>query len=454
MNIFKRIFKSQSLINVGKLMTGTLVGQLLSVLFVPILSRIYGPTLYGDLAVFTSISTLISGFLGFGLFSAIMISKTDEEAFGVYKIIIYSSIVIAFLLFIISIGLSPYVKLFKSSLNYQITCGIIFLLIILGICTNSTYAWLNRLGKYNVLLWNPIITPIVSYSISLTLGLLNFKSYGLILGSLIASIFTLIHMFRYIGKVKIKLDVLTVKKILNINRDFILYQYPAGLASILSGQLPVILLSFFFGNTIVGYFSLTQRLLAIPGTLIGTSVNRVYIKNVAAISHWSNDACTYTFKTIKKGMKLYFVPAILLITFGDILIPLFLGQNWAEASKYLRIMVLWELFATTSGCTAGFASVIGRQKYNLLASVAILLSDILLMITVALIYKNPILTISAFAFGHILIHIVFYNTLFNLDIRTKGQYKKYAFGYLFVVLLVSIIIRSVLLYFDLVKSFF
>ena len=82
----KRLLGNKTIQNISKMMTGTMLGQILSVIMVPITTRLYGAEAYGDLAVLTSVASIFISFLGFGLAAAIMVERSDEDASQTYKL--------------------------------------------------------------------------------------------------------------------------------------------------------------------------------------------------------------------------------------------------------------------------------------------------------------------------------------------------------------------------------
>jgi O-antigen/teichoic acid export membrane protein len=66
--------------DVLKLVTGTTLAQVITVLASPVITRLYGPEAFGFLAVFTSITSIIGVVACMRYELAIMLPKTDEEA--------------------------------------------------------------------------------------------------------------------------------------------------------------------------------------------------------------------------------------------------------------------------------------------------------------------------------------------------------------------------------------
>jgi lipopolysaccharide exporter len=66
--------------DVLKLVTGTTLAQVITVLAAPVISRLYGPEAFGFLTLFTSITSIIGVIACMRYELAIMLPKTDEEA--------------------------------------------------------------------------------------------------------------------------------------------------------------------------------------------------------------------------------------------------------------------------------------------------------------------------------------------------------------------------------------
>ena len=67
--------------DVLKLVTGTTLAQVITVLAAPVLTHLYGPEAFGFLAIFTSITSILGVNRLHGAYElAIMLPKTDEEA--------------------------------------------------------------------------------------------------------------------------------------------------------------------------------------------------------------------------------------------------------------------------------------------------------------------------------------------------------------------------------------
>ena len=79
-NAFEKIKNSTFFVSVFKVGSGQLIAQIFSLISVPILSRIYADVAYGDTALITSTAAILTNISTFGLSSAIMKPREDEEA--------------------------------------------------------------------------------------------------------------------------------------------------------------------------------------------------------------------------------------------------------------------------------------------------------------------------------------------------------------------------------------
>lgn len=435
--------RSKTLQNISKMMTGTMLGQIISTIMVPIASRLYGAGLYGDLAVFTSASSMCTSFLGFGLVSAIMVEETDEQAEQTYKLAVYGTnfgvVIIAGILLL----LQGWIEVIHTALPYTVSVCMVAFTVMTTNQINMLYAWLNRKGRYNVLLFNPIITPLVNNALVIGLGVLGFKHIGLYAGLLVSQLVTLIHMFRNMDKMTHKFRLSDAKEVAVRNKDFILFQYPSSFVNGIVSNLPVQIISKFFGNTVVGYYSMSMKLLNIPSGLIGNSVARVYFKEVSDKYRNGESARKYTLKVSTTAMMIFLIPVVGIFLLGDWLIPLVLGASWEPSILYIKIMAIWNLLSLPVNCTTGFTSVIHKQKSNMVLALVKLATFPTFMVGLSVVFNNPIVTIITYVIIYSLINLVYYEMLIGEEADLKWKYTLRNVGAFLICILVAIAMKGI-----------
>src|SRR5699024_7143459 len=105
----KSIFQKPFVQNVLVMITGTAAAQLITMLFSPILTRLYGPDTFGILGVFMAIVGIIAPIAALTYPIAIILPKSDDKAKGLAILSFYITIVVVFISILI-------LMLFKKSI--------------------------------------------------------------------------------------------------------------------------------------------------------------------------------------------------------------------------------------------------------------------------------------------------------------------------------------------------
>src|SRR5690606_6555112 len=95
--------------NVTAIASGTALAQVITFLFTPIITRIYGPEALGVLGVFNSIVSILTPLAALSYPVAIVLPESNEESKGIVYISIYISL-------FISISLITLIYLFQSQI--------------------------------------------------------------------------------------------------------------------------------------------------------------------------------------------------------------------------------------------------------------------------------------------------------------------------------------------------
>ena len=98
------------------LVTGTTIAQIITVLAAPVITRFYGPEAFGLLAIFTSITGIISVIICLRYEPAIMLPKSDEEAANVFGLCLLVVLILSILSIpVLVLSQQPLETILKSS---------------------------------------------------------------------------------------------------------------------------------------------------------------------------------------------------------------------------------------------------------------------------------------------------------------------------------------------------
>lgn len=361
--------------NVVKISSGTMIGQLVSILTLPIYTRIFGASIIGDWALFTSVATIINTFSDLGLSNAIMIEENEEETqklFSITTTIVFSVSLLVGVFYLIYYRIFPS----PSSITWWFYAIFIFVLTFTQQQVNLSYSWLNRQKKYGVLMKNPIINNVSAAFVAIPLGVMGFVEYGYYIGLIVGQIITLIHMRRKLPKVFLNFNLSDYKRIIKRHKEFCFYQMPANIAAQLKNQSPTIFISAFFGAEILGYYSVSMKVLKIPITFLANAIGKVYYQAVAEMQRKGQEIGAFTYRNMNRAMKIAIGPMILLLSISDIICSIFLGQEFIVAGNIARIVAFNSFFTFLMMSTQGIVVILHKQKYSLISAIVQILGYI------------------------------------------------------------------------------
>jgi lipopolysaccharide exporter len=394
--------KSGFVSDVLKLTSGTTFAQALSVLVIPILSRIYAPDAFGTATVFVSITGIIGVVSCLRYELAIMLPECDEDAANVLAIS---------LLFVLMIsGLSGLVILFASQwivelLNAPDLASYIWL-VPLALLVNGGFlalsSWNSRTRYFGRLSIAQVSQAVVKNGTQLIMGLGGQSHAGGLIGGIV---FGSIVVAAVLGGQIWRDDRRLFREhicwhrmlgVLKQYRKFPLLDSWGSLVNTVSALLPALALSIFFSQTTVGYYGQAYQVIGLPVTLVGRSVAQVFFQRVSKV-RGEQRHLVRTVEVVFRGMAaLGLFPAILLAIVGQDVIVLLFGQDWAETGIYVQILGLWAFFWFVYSPLSTLFATVERQEFFLIAHVAILVARLISLI-VGGILGNMYLTLGLFA---------------------------------------------------------
>lgn len=334
--------KSEFSRNVLTLMTGTTIAQAIPIAITPILTRIYTPEDFGVLALFIAISSIFGSIANARYDLAIMLPKKDEDAINIFALGFLITSIISLILLVIII-------LFNEDLTNMLNnkeIGIWLYFVPIAVFFMSLFnllSYFNTRKKYYKDIANAtIIKSIILAIIQLSIGFVKNGASGLISGQILSQMFANMRLFKNIIKDKVLISKIKKVKIIALMKrykDFPKFSMWATLSNNLSVHLINILISSFYGIVTLGFYSLVQKVLAIPSMLIGNSIGQVFFQQ-ASIEKQETSNVVKTFNlTIKKIFPIGIIFfGILFIVIEDLFAFIF-GEEWRIAGVYAKITI-------------------------------------------------------------------------------------------------------------------
>lgn len=310
---------------------GTALAQFVPILFSPLLTRIYVPADFGNLAIFVALSVLLA-MISSGLFEfGIVLPKEDVDAQNLVGLIALISIIFfAITMLLAFLG----VHFFNLELFYfLVPFSIIF-----TVSLNVISYWYNRFRKYKLLNIVRVSQAVVIVAGSFIFS--RFGSNGLIFGYVLGGAFAfVIWMFIFLKNFH-SMSWPAMKHQFIIHQKFPKLMLPTSLMNNFSSYGPVFFIKKYYNSSTLGSYSMTSRVLTAPSSVISTAVGQIFFKDISE-SHQNND-----FASIKKQFfnttyiltaisLLFFLP---LFFFGKELMLIIFGKNWQEAGEFMEII--------------------------------------------------------------------------------------------------------------------
>jgi O-antigen/teichoic acid export membrane protein len=336
---------------------GTILAQCITLISTPIITRLFSPSDFGIFALYSSVLTILIVF-GTGKYEfAIPLPKEEEKAL---HLIILACILIIIIGGIFSITVWLFGNDLLTILKISEIKPFLIILIISFFCA-SIYQVLNywaiRTKNYHII-GKTIISKNISGSGSkIFLGLINFKVIGLIIGDLISQIIGIYSIFIIFWKKhSTDLKEITAKGILDTAREY--YRFPAFslpsmLFNTLAFQLPILLLVSYYGTTTAGLYSIAFGVLALPVTILSSSISQVYLGEISSLLQSDPGKIRKLYQTAIIRIAIIAIPVIAIIALlAPFIFPVIFGEAWKEAGFFciaLGIMLVFQVcFSTVS----------------------------------------------------------------------------------------------------------
>lgn len=325
--------------------SGTLVAQIITVSLSPFLTRLYTPGDFGVYGVYISIVSLLIVFVTGRYEYAINSTKNEEDAISLFRIVnnfsVFSS---GFILVMILFVGDSIIHLFGLNINKSLLYFIPITLLLVGLLQGSTY-YLNRHKKFGVLSKSKIYQSLSNGTVSISGGLMSFGVIGLVVANIIG-VFTsqLYQRLKGVRGHEYRRDATRLKFNMKRYKEYPLYNAPSAFFDNLAIQAPVFILLRFFSESVVGFYSLTVRVIGMPLGLISTSISQVFLSQVSELHRNNKSYKSIIIKVAKYLALVGLLPLVILSLWGPTLFAWVFGEKWYTAGEYAQILTIGYFF--------------------------------------------------------------------------------------------------------------
>jgi O-antigen/teichoic acid export membrane protein len=395
-------------VDVGKLVSGTIVAQIVGICLTPLITRIFNPEIYGVAAIFTSIVSIIVVIACMRYELAILLPKEDKDAGALF---------LACLLILICVNIASLlvIWLFGDTiiriLNVPALKDYLFL-VPLAVLIDGLYLalryWNTRRRRFGSQATTQALQSVSASGLKLGFGALGYVNacsliVGQILGHGLGALGLLFQVLRYdlliiksgCSKRQILDQIIRYKK-------FPQFNIWAAFMNTISWQLPVLMLTSFFSIEIAGFYALGLMMIQMPMNFIGASISQVFLHRFSVtkenylLSELAGDTCSTL-------IILSVLPFILLSLVGGDLFGIIFGPEWLEAGVYVQILGFWAFVWFITSPLTTISIVLEKQEINLVYNIIILITRFVSLL-IGGIYANVYLALFLFSVSGVVVY--------------------------------------------------
>lgn len=371
--------KYPTLKNIGILVTGTGFAQAVAMVAMVFTARMFTPEIFGQFAVFGSLTTIAITIASMRMDMAIMLPEDDDSARRIARIATVSNIVVALLFAVAAVvGRNLIISVYGSeNLASWMPIGALTIFFVAQV-TVLQY-WFNRRTDYKTISLNRMQQQVASSGGQLAFGALGVRTLpGLILGTMAGQALAFVNLrLRSKDLVQpISDDTPSAKALLSEYKKMPLLNMPTALVDAIRLNGIVLLIgSVALGA--VGQFNLAWRLLQVPIGLINSAISQVFFQKLARVKPGGMTRLVRF--TMMRSLLISLVPFGLLYLLAPWLFTVVFGHQWDLAGDIARALTPWLMMQLVTSPISTVFVVTGKQQWSLMFAVVFCASPLALL---------------------------------------------------------------------------
>lgn len=391
---------------------GTAGAQAIAMALVPLITRIYGPEIFGLQGIFVAMLAVITPIAALTYPIAIVLPKKDPDAINLAKL----SLLIALITSSIAGGIVFFFgDVLVMVFNAEVMRSFLWLLPIsmfLSALQQVMSQWLIRKKEYKGLSQATLLQAIMINLSKVAIGLAYPIAIILITVSALANgIYAFFLWFSSKTVFKRSSDLISnqtnsnFKLIAKQYSDFAIYRTPQVFINALSQSLPVLLLAAFFGPMSAGFYTLGKVVMGIPSSLIGKSVADVFYPKITEASHAQKSLLPILKKATFAMAVVGFIPFAVVGFYGPEMFSFVFGEEWLQAGVYARWLSIWLFFGFLNRPSVAAIATLGLQKFFLFFECLSILFRVIALYVGFVIFKSDLIAVILFSLVGTLLNI-------------------------------------------------
>lgn len=406
------------------LLSGSVIGELILFLVMPLLTRLYPEELFGLFFIYASLSGVMRVIAGLRMEMALVLPEKDSHAINLLALgFVFNLLINIFLFFCISIFYDFINRISGSdSLGFWLYILPVSSFLLAGFELFS--AWSNRTEKYKYISAGKISKSIGTGGSQAAFAAAGRLNSGLFFGVIIGQFASFAVIFYLNSKSLVKnLKYMSVRRslaLLRKYRDIPVFNTLLSIVSVVSGQLPLLFLGFYFGAEVAGLFGLAMRI-AGPANMISDAVGRVFFKKSSDIAN--EDADLYSFvKKVVLNLSKISVFIFSLVFFVSFFLEEIFGEGWEKAGIYTRLLIPWLMLRFAAAPVSWIITVVNKQKALFIINIILTVMRVGVILLSRFLGLSSKLAVFAFSMVGAVYSLFLIVYIFKISKQVKGRY--------------------------------
>ncbi len=430
-NPLSRLKNSEFFRNVLTLMSGTTIGQIISLAVYLVLSRIYTPADFGVFALYMSILSITNITATAKYELAVMMPREDHKGLNLAGLSAVISIFVSILLFLLVLFLNQ--RIARMLGNEQISPWLY--LIPLSTLLNGFYQglnyWSNRKKRFRTMMAASLSQSLTNSSVKVGAGLLVGGPFGLIAGSILGQITGFLTFLQnFLKHDRKRIPSINQKDMGTLAREY--YRFPKynmfhGIINNFSGSLPIFILTSWFSTATAGLYSFGFTMIFRPMSLVTTAFSQVFSQRVITKENVGQEILPDVRRLLVKMFQFSFIPFGIVAIFAPQIFKFVFGPEWETAGTYTRILIPWLYLVFLSAPFSFLPDLLQAQGRAFFID-AIKLAVRIMAMAAGVHSGDIVLTLIYFSSGSLLVTayqlIWFYSLARMADLQKTGESEK------------------------------
>ena len=343
------------------------MAQVIGYAIAPILTRLYSNAEMGEMLYYMRLIAFISSIATLRYEAALPLPKRDEHSYLMYRFVYLFS----FWLLVFIAGFLLVFSLVFDLINLQ---PWFILFVVLGaaamIVINVGTSWAVRTGTYGIISRQKITNSLVSNALKWCFFFFNWKSFGLILATLLGFIISALEFIWDFRKTHRRFRELfsprKTRVVLKEHREFPLLNLPHVFIDNGRDMLLATLILAYFGEAVYGSYGHAYQMLRIPLMLVGVSVGQLFYNRSSEAMHKQKALTPILSKTICVLTLISIIPFTVLFFYGTEIFGFVFGTTWGIAGTYAETMAFWLMVNFVLSPISALPLLLNKQRYALI----------------------------------------------------------------------------------------